>query len=355
MMLDVKICDPSVDEHWDHFVANHPFGWICQMRVWKEILEDSFKHLKPSYLCLREKATGRIRAALPLFHVNSWITGNRLVSLPFATLCDPLVISKEEFTQLSDAAMTLKEKTGCKYLEIRIFQAGKFVSDCHMCIQGGYKHHYIALNKSTHELMNSFHRTTVRQRIRKAEKVGLEVYEAKGEADVEEFYRLHVNSRRRLLLPPHPYTFIRNIWQKLQPLGMISLLLAKKDGRNVAAVMCFKFKGRVSCEYSVVDDRFMHLKPNHLLFWIAIKNAKQEGYSIFDFGRTPTQHQGLIDFKRRWGTREIDLAQLFFPESMTCRLSDYGGFRRKVVMGLCRRIPGRAFCNLGNFCYRHLG
>ncbi|MBL0716170.1 MAG: GNAT family N-acetyltransferase [Desulfosarcina sp.] len=354
-MLDVKICDPSVDEQWDHFVAGHPFGWICQMSVWKEILEASFKHLRPHYLCLKEKATGNIRAALPLFQVNSWITGNRLVSLPFATLCDPLVNSKDEFIHLSEAAKMLKEKTHCNYLEIRVFQAGKFVNDGLSCLQCNYKHHYIALNKSSQELKRSFHRTTVRQRIRKAEKVGLEVYEAQDETDLKEFYRLHINSRRRLCLPPHPYAFIQNIWQKLHSLNMISLLLAKKNDRNVAAVMCFKFKGRVSCEYSVVDDRYMHLRPNHLLFWNAIKNARQEGFSIFDFGRTPAQNKGLIDFKRRWGTREIDLIELLFPESMTCRHTDYGRFHRKVVMDLCKWVPGRAFLPLGNFFYRLLG
>lgn len=355
MILDVEICDPNVDENWDSFVVNHPFGWIYQMRVWKEVLEASFSHLKPRYLCLKEKATGRIRAALPMFQVNSWLTGNRLVSLPFATLSDPLVNSKDEFIQLSDAAIVLQEKTCCRYLEIRVFQAGTFVTDCRMCFAGNYKHHYIALNKSSQELMRGFHRTTVRQRIRKAERMGLQIYEAQNETDVKEFYRLHVNSRKRLRLPPHPYNFIRNIWRGLQPLGMISLLLAKKNGQNIAAIMCLKFKERVSCEYSVVDDSYMNLNPNHLLFWVAIRNAMREGFSIFDFGRTPTHDKGLIDFKRRWGTEEIDLVELFFPASITCRVSDYDGVRRKVVMELCKRMPTKALRKFGDICYRHLG
>ena len=169
-MPDVIICDPSLDEDWDCFVTRHPYGWVCHLSVWKEILQESFKHMKPCYLCLRQNPNGRIKAALPLYRVNSWITGNRLVSLPFATLCDPLVSSKDEFIMLFDAARKLKERAGCRYFEIRVFQTGRWVDNCHMSAYNNYKHHYLPLNKSPQELMKSFHRTTVRQRIGKAKK-----------------------------------------------------------------------------------------------------------------------------------------------------------------------------------------
>jgi lipid II:glycine glycyltransferase (peptidoglycan interpeptide bridge formation enzyme) len=354
-MLVVKPIDPTADDDWDQFVANHSFGWVCQMKVWNEILGASFKHFTSRYLCLKEKVAGRIKAALPLFQVKSCITGKRLVSLPFATLCDPLVNSKDEFTRLFNAAKALKCESRCKYLEIRIFQAGRYVNGCNMCLQKNYKHHYLELNKSVNELKNSFHRTSVKQRIRKAEKSGIEINEAQNDLEVEEFYRLHLSSRKRLFLPPHPRAFIQNIWKKLSARGMITLLFAKKNGRTVAAVLCFKFKERVSCEYSVVDNKYMHLNPNHLLFWTAIKNSKKEGFSIFDFGRTPAQHKGLIDFKRRWGTREVDLIEILYPESMTCRLTDYAGNRRKIVNSLCKRLPPGILCHLGNFFYRHMG
>ena len=133
------------------------------------------------------------------------------------------------------------------------------------------------------------------------------------------------------------------------------MLFAEKDGRNIAAIMCFKFKGRVSVEYSVVDERYMQFNPNHLLFWFAIKKAKYEGYNVFDFGRTHVENKGLNDFKRRWGTKEIELIDIFFPETMKSRLSDHGGLGRKVVTGLCKRAPVKVLCNLSNFCYRHLG
>jgi CelD/BcsL family acetyltransferase involved in cellulose biosynthesis len=355
MNQDVETCNPSLDADWDDFVVSHPFGWVCHMSAWKEVLEDSFGHLTSCHLCLRDKRTFKIVAALPLYRVNSWITGNRLVCIPFATLCDPLVSSPGEFFLLFDNAKKMLIGTKSKYLEIRFAHAEGLAKRLDIQTQKHYKHHFIPLDKSPSELFEKFHRTTIRQRIRKAEKMGLEIHEAKEETDIADFYRLHLDSRKRLMLPPHPYRFIVNIWRRLEPLGMITLLFAKKERENIAAIMCFRFKGRMSVEYSVVKKEYMHLQPNHLLFWTAIKKASNEGFSIFDFGRTPGENVNLIDFKRRWGTTEIDLPQIFFPNSNICDTVDHRRVARKVVMQACRMAPQKFFFHIGNFCYRHLG
>ena len=355
MIYDVSILDPSTDERWDPFVTKHPFGWICHTRAWKEVLESCFKHIRAKYLFIEDKKPEEIKAALPLCHVKSRITGNRLVSLPFATLCDPLVSSGNEFKVLLNAAIALNEKLNCKYTEIRALKTQAFVNECRISLQRNYKHHYLTLGKKPQKLLKSFHYTSVRQRIRKAEKERLEVYKGKRETDLKEFYHLYVKTRKRLLLPPQPYSFIWMLWQKLYPLGFLSLLLAKKEDKTIGGLILFKFKDRVSAEYSVLNEDFRRLNPNHLLFWTAIKMAHQEGYSIFDFGRTAAKHQGLMDFKGRWGTKTLDLIQVFYPVSVTCQLSDYERIERKIVSGLCKRVPKPVFRALGNLCYRHMG
>ena len=70
-----------------------------------------------------------------------------------------------------------------------------------------------------------------------------------------------------------------------------------------------KFRDRVSGEFVAVDPAFQNISPNHFLFWEAIKSACEEGYRIFDFGRTSPRNVGLMDFKRRWGTQVTDLPQ----------------------------------------------
>ena len=355
MSYDVSILDPSTDERWDPFVNKHSFGWICHTRAWKEVLESCFNHMRAKYLFIKDKKTDEIKAALPLYHVKSRITGNRLVSLPYATLCDPLVSSENEFKVLFDAAVTLKRNLGCKNLEIRAFKTGTIIRECRISTQENYKTHYIRLGRAPQNLLKSFHYTSVRQRIRQAEKSKLEVYNATDERDLKTFYRLYLKMRKRLLLPPQPYAFIQALWEKLYPLGFLSLLLAKKEDQTIGGILVFKFKDRVSVEYSVLNEEFFRLRPNHLLFWTAIKIANQEGYSFFDFGRTAIKHQGLMDFKGRWGTKTLDLIQVFYPVSVTCQVGEYGRNERKLVSSLCKWAPKSVFRVLGKLCYRHMG
>ena len=46
-----------------------------------------------------------VRAALPIYAVESGLMGRRLVSIPFATLCDPLVTDPADMEILGDAVL----------------------------------------------------------------------------------------------------------------------------------------------------------------------------------------------------------------------------------------------------------
>jgi hypothetical protein len=355
MEQQVSTIDPSQDERWDAFVEAHPYGWICHTSAWKEVLEDSYKHIKPKYLVLTDQKNGNIRAALPLCQVKSRITGNRLISLPFATLCDPLIDSEDEFKALFDVSIGLKDDLGCRYIEVRAFKSADSIGDSRLCLVRNYKHHSLALDREPQELMKRFHRTCIRQRIQRAEKSKLKVHEGESETDLKEFYRIYLKTRRRLRLPPQPYRFISSLWQKLYPLGFLTLLLAQHDGRAIGGIILFKYKERVSAEYAAMDDDFFNLSPNHLLFWIAIKKAQEEGYRVFDFGRTDPNNQGLMDFKSRWGTKTIDLIQAFSPISAAQQIGAHGAVSQKILGALCEKAPDLGYRAIGNFCYRHMG
>jgi lipid II:glycine glycyltransferase (peptidoglycan interpeptide bridge formation enzyme) len=134
------------------------------------------------------------------------------------------------------------------------------------------------------------------------------------------------------------------------------VLLAQKDSKTLAALLLFKFKDRVSVEYAVSDKTYVRLSPNHLLFWEAIKMAYEEGYEIFDFGRTSPYNKSLMDFKRRWGTAIVDLPQLIYPcEKVSCFLDQEKSWRYMSVTWPCKHAPDCLQPVLGNFCYRHLG
>jgi lipid II:glycine glycyltransferase (peptidoglycan interpeptide bridge formation enzyme) len=164
-------------------------------------------------------------------------------------------------------------------------------------------------------------------------------------------------TRERRALPPQPYVFFKSLWNAFYPSKQLILMLAQKDGKTIAGLMLLLFKDRVTAEFAASDKKYKDLSPNHYLFWQAIRMAHEKGFRVFDFGRTSPLNASLMDFKKRWGTREVDLAQFYFPAGMAAGASNkeqsqkYRIIRRVFSLGL----PEYAQSLLGGFVYRHLG
>ncbi|QWV93132.1 GNAT family N-acetyltransferase [Geomonas oryzisoli] len=351
----ISVIDPLRNHRWDCFVHQHPFGWITHLSGWKRVLDKNFPHMTGYYLALKDDA-GAIRAALPVYAVESWLMGRRLVSIPFATLCDPLVTEAVDMELLSDAVLRLAERLDISRVEIRTAAAShlldrdRFHADCLR------KHHFLPLCADPELVRQRFHRSCVRQRIARAERSGLHLVRGKREADLREFYLLHRDTRRRKGLPPHPYLLVKTLWQTFAPQGLVELLLCRKEKETVAALLLFKYKSRVSIEYSAVNPLHNDCSPVHFLFWNAIREACLAGYGVLDFGQTSEHNKTLMEFKSHWGAQVSDLPHFLYPNSAVhhCPMGDES-IAKKVLQFVCNKAPDTALSYLGNFCYRHLG
>jgi hypothetical protein len=355
-MLRLHVIDPIEDQMWDRFVDTHPFGWVCHLSGWKTVLEQSFPHMKGHYLVLKDQENDTIRAALPVFEVKSLLTGKRLVSMPFATLSDPLISTKDDMVHLLEAAISLVREIKASFIEIRTLASSPLIEDERLGIQMFYKHHFLELNRDPEELKKSFDRSCVRQRINRALQSGLELRKVCCEDDLRQVYHLYLLTRSRQSLPPQPYGFFKAIWDVFGPTGRAVFWLATKENTPAAALMVFKFKDRVSAELASSDERFKSASPTHFLFWEAIKSSYSEGYRLFDFGRTSPHNASLMDFKSRWSTKVNDLPHFYYPKQ-SCPGSNgrEGTLAYRVIRQACSNAPLPLLERIGKFCYRHLG
>ncbi|MHC4205522.1 MAG: GNAT family N-acetyltransferase [Planctomycetota bacterium] len=355
-MREHILIDPAADPRWDEFVTAHPYGWICHLAGWKKVLEDAFPHMRGHYLILQDENTRAIRAAMPVFEVKSWIMGTRLVSIPYATLSDPLVSSAEDFETLFESVIALSKQVHASYIQIRSHNSQPLIRDSRVASTCVYKHHYLQLSDDPERLKKNFHRTCVRQRISRAIKSGLTLRTIDGESSLRDFYRLYVLSRKHLGLPPQPYAFFRSLWQTFSGSGYVRVLLALKGNEPIAGSILLKFKERVSVEWMVSDVKYRDLSPNHYLFWQAMKSAWEEGFKIFDFGRTSHNNHHLMDFKARWGTKITDLPNYYYPSSLSGKLAEPESSQRyRLISTVCRKAPLCVTIPIGRFCYKHLG
>ena len=155
--------------------------------------------------------------------------------------------------------------------------------------------------------------TSARRAIRKAEREGLTIRVATDEAAMREFYRLTVLTRRKHGLLPQPWRFFRNIHKHHMAAGAGYLLLAEHNGVVIAGDLLLHFRDELTYKFNASDPQYLHLRPNNLLLWHAMKTGADLGCRSLDLGRCEEDNEGLRRFKLLWGSREEDLSYYYYP------------------------------------------
>ena len=215
--------------------------------------------------------------------------------------------------------------------------------------------HVLPLDLDCDRLFATFRKSRVQRGIRQAEGFEasglLAVRRADRESDLAEvFYDLHVSTRRRLGVPVQPRRFFRLLWQRMLEPGLGFTLLAQSEGRSVAGAV-FLLHGRTMIyKFGASESDAQRLRPNHLLMWSAIREARDRGLDVFDFGRTDLNGDSLREFKLGWGTRE----ELIVYSHLGTE-SDHRGTGRAAAAfaPLIRRSPPVVCRTIGELFYKH--
>lgn len=119
-----------------------------------------------------------------------------------------------------------------------------------------------------------------------------------------EFYRLHVQTRRRHGLPPQPLSFFQNIFEEVIRKGLGFVVRASLGPRSVAGAIFFQFKGTAIYKFGASEAASQAARGNNLVMWEGIRFLAGSGCESLDFGRTSRANGGLRRFKLGWGTTE---------------------------------------------------
>jgi len=281
---------------------------VYHSSAWIETVRQAYGY-KPCGLLAHRRDDGCVVGALPLMLVDSFLTGKRLVSLPFTAYCDPLGAAWNwEHVQ----GFLARRYPGVQAVRFRFLYDQTSVGEA---APARYVTHILDLAPGADEIFRAAHNTSIRQRIRRARRNGFEVRWEDSDAALGSFYRLLIRVRKRLGLPPPPYGFFRSLWECLRPEKMVELPAVLWNGKTVAAGIVLKFGDRVHLEYSASDERFMKEGVNPLLIWEAVRMACRQGARFFDFGRSSVANRSLIEFKERWGATAYPLRYVGYPRS----------------------------------------
>jgi GNAT acetyltransferase-like protein len=310
-MRDITV-ETEPGDAWDAFVDAHPRATAYHLSAWARILRSAYR-FRPVYLAARE-SDGSITGVLPLVERGGRISGSRLNSLPVARWAGPLAASPDDEASLIDAACGLVREGRAERLQIRTMTGGYEAAVegliAHTNDPPSWRIPLPADEEAFLARLKTHSKSRIRD-IRKAERSGVTVREGHSQGDLRRFYRLYLQTMKKHRLLPRSFRQLSLGMRLLGP-RVFRLLLVEYEGTPVAGGVFHLFGDVADLLFNGSDDTQYDLRPNHALYWAAIKLCMEEGHPSLDLGLgsigTP-----LGEFKRRWGAESVPRHRYTYP------------------------------------------
>lgn len=343
--------DPLGDCRWQNLVERHPHASIFHHVGWLNTLYLTYGY--EPVVFSTSPPTSDLENGMLFCRIRSWVTGHRIVSLPFSDHCEFLCEPDEKFESLICYLHTARAGQRWKYLELRPVSRNfeEAVQELGFKPAANYVLHRVDLEPAVEEIFRRLNKDSIQRRVRHAEKVGVVEVCGNSQGLLEHFYQLLVRTRGRQNLPPQPYAWFSNL---LNSMGeAVDLRLAYMKKVPVAAVWVFHFKGKSYYKYGCSDERFHKLGAMPFLLWRAMLKAKSMGSKTFDLGRTGKDHHGLLAFKNHWTPVAEALTYWTFPSDRLIPFIE--DWKQRMVKHVCAHVPDRLLEAVGTLLYRHVG
>lgn len=327
-------------------MARHPRASVFHERGWLEALNLTYG-FDPFVLTSTEVGKPLVNG-LVLCRVSSWITGNRLVSLPFSDHCEPLLADASELHELVNWLREECDRQGAKYFELRLLPCHD-ISDRLLVRSQSYCFHTLDLTPPLEEIFGRLHKDSIQRRIRRADReLSCEV--GRSRELVDEFYRLLIMTRRRHHVPPQPRAWFQNLVECMGP--KLEISVARKNRVSIAAMLTLRHGSTVVYKYGGSDQDFHHIGGMPYLFWNLIKASKESGATEIDLGRSELNNQGLITFKDRFGTTRKLMTYFRHPQAEErTAMPDWIPQSLGRVLSI---LPTAVMPAVGRVIYRHI-
>lgn len=335
--------NPTTDPRWEEFLLRHPSASVFHSTAWLRALQEAYGY-RP-LVCTTSPPGSPLANGVPFCYVDSWMTGRRLVSLPFSDHCEPLLDSCDRFAEI----WAYWHQRGTKSLEIRpiMFQPPQ----SSLLLRGSaYVLHRIDLRPDLQTLHSRFHKSSVQQVLRRARNKNLKVMVGSSPDLLSDFYELMTVTRKRHGIPPQPLSWFEAL---IAAFGTsLKIRIASKEGRPIAGILTLCFKNTMVYKYGGGDPDFKNLGGTTLLLWDAIQEAKAGGLEVFDMGRSSPEHETLITFKEHWGAVATPLQYWRVPRQRSeDSITRVAGWMKQLATA----CPAVLLQVAGKLLYRHIG
>ena len=345
--MNVYEVDPLSDPRWQALINRHSEASVFHSASWVRALKESYNYSPIVLTTCRPE--GALTNGVLFSRVESWLTGKRLVSMPFSDHCDPLASNPVELDDLLLYARQWVESRSWEYVEIR-------PRSHRPQVQTGfqeslrYRIHCLDLRANNQTLFKNFHKDSIQRKIRRAEREKLIYEDGISENLLKKFYELLVITRRRHFLPPQPLSWFRALIDAFR--GDLKIRIASKGDVPIASILTLAHKKSLVYKYGCSDSRFHSSGGMMLLFWNTIQEAKDKGFEELDMGRSDVENVGLTSFKEHWGAIGKPLVYWAYPPRSEAVLNTW---QKNLLRRFVPVAPKFMLRMVGEHLYRHIG
>lgn len=281
---------------WDTYVLSSPITSGYHLSGWRRVIEEAFGH-QTHYLVAQEE-NGTVQGVGPLALLASRGFGRFLVSLPFVNYGGFIANSRDAYRVLEAGAITKARELEASHIELRHespIETNWVSAERKISMR-------LSLPESYEVLFKGFP-SKLRSQVRRAQKEGMTA-RVGGTECLDEFYTVFSRCMRDLGTPVYAKGFFAKILEVFPKEARICVV--SHGNVPVAAGFLYGFRSSLEIPWAASDKRFNKLAPNMMLYGAVLEYACQQGFHVFDFGRS-SPDSGTYRFKEQWGAQPHQL------------------------------------------------
>lgn len=282
----IQIATNTDNQIWNQFLAgeqHNQFITIAHNPSLGPILEKTFGY-KYQNLSLVEGA--RIIGVMPMV-----LFKNKVISMPHFSYGGPVLSST------NTPNVDLKTILGDKKFEVRSFT--KLTENVYS------KKLSCVLNvEDTNEAQLMTFKSKLRQKIRKAERIGYKVQHG-GLELLDDYYQIYSQKMLQFGSPAIGKVFFRNLLTDYA-FGDVQITVVYDENRVIAAGFSLSYLNFNEVCWSTTDSDYDRYNIHALICWEILKISIDKKYKYFSFGRS-TIDSNNHSFKKQWNTMELPI------------------------------------------------
>ena len=300
------------EQEYEAFLQKHSATVAFEHTLsWREVMGTNFGFIP--YFLVQKDSDGKIEGVLPLFKAKS-IFGTRFVSTPYSITTGIIAENKSAEDKLALFAKELSVQEKASFVEIRERNEKNYANYKKSSTVFNFS---LQLSANIEEIWKKLPKSSVRWGIKKAQNSGLTWNCGSSKQELDDFFKLFLQTRKHRGVPGYPYQYFKDIITAFSE--KVNIYITKKDGKPIAAIFLIYYQKEVRYAFAgaTYDKEMLNLQPYHLILWEAIKDACAHDYQVFNFGGATlaTNDGGLYEFKRKWADKIEEVHSYFYYSS----------------------------------------